>query len=75
MLVIRDRKRPSVYLPRVMITVIILRHVRFHSMRGTQPEGDTLYECMDCGDRQRDPEGRLCACGGYLKNIGIERSL
>ncbi|WP_256558605.1 DUF7129 domain-containing putative zinc-binding protein [Natronomonas marina] len=44
-------------------------------MRGTQPEGDTLYECMDCGDRQRDPEGRLCACGGYLKNIGIERSL
>jgi hypothetical protein len=44
-------------------------------MRGTEPDGETLYECMDCGDRQVDPEGRLCTCGGYLKNIGIGRSL
>lgn len=44
-------------------------------MRGTEPDGATLYECVDCGDRQKDPEGRLCACGGYLQNIGIERSL
>lgn len=45
------------------------------SMRGTEPEGETLYECIDCGDRQTDPDGRLCTCGGYLKNIGIGRSL
>ena len=44
-------------------------------MRGTEPDGATLYECVDCGDRQKDPDGRLCTCGGYLQNIGIERSL
>lgn len=44
-------------------------------MRGTEPDGETLYECMDCGDREVDPDGRLCTCGGYLKNIGIGRSL
>lgn len=44
-------------------------------MRGSQPEGEPLYECVDCGDRQRDPDGRLCTCGGYLKNIGVGRAL
>ena len=44
-------------------------------MRGAEPDGATLYECVDCGDRQKDPDGRLCTCGGYLQNIGIERSL
>ena len=44
-------------------------------MRGSEPEGATLYECIDCGDRQKDPDARLCSCGGYLKNIGIGRSL
>jgi hypothetical protein len=44
-------------------------------MRGSEPEGATLYECIDCGDRQQDPDKRLCSCGGYLKNIGVGRSL
>jgi hypothetical protein len=44
-------------------------------MRGAQPENEPIYECIDCGDRQKDPEGRLCTCGGYLKNIGVSRSL
>lgn len=44
-------------------------------MRGTQPTGESLYECIDCGDRQRDPDSRLCTCGGYLKNISVPRNL
>ena len=44
-------------------------------MRGTQPTGETLYECIDCGDRQQDPDGRLCACVGYLENISVPRNL
>lgn len=44
-------------------------------MRGAQPDSDPIYECIDCGDRQKDPDGRLCTCGGYLKNIGVSRSL
>lgn len=58
-----------------MLTLISIGWQGGGSMRGTEPEGETLYECIDCGDRQRDPDGRLCTCGGYLKNIGIGRSL
>lgn len=58
-----------------MLTFIILQRQGGSGMRGSEPEGATLYECIDCGDRQRDPDGRLCACGGYLKNIGVGRSL
>ena len=58
-----------------MLTLISFGWQGCGRMRGTEPEGETLYECIDCGDRQRDPDGRLCTCGGYLKNIGIGRSL
>ena len=58
-----------------MLTLINTGRQRYFRMRGTEPEGETLYECIDCGERQKDPEGRLCHCGGYLKNIGIGRSL
>lgn len=44
-------------------------------MRGTQPEGDPVYECMDCGARPSDPDGRLCECGGYLTNISVSREM
>ena len=58
-----------------MLTLINTGRQQYCRMRGTEPEGETLYECIDCGERQKDPEGRLCHCGGYLKNIGIGRSL
>jgi hypothetical protein len=44
-------------------------------MHGTQPDSDPIYECIDCGARPSDPEGRLCSCGGYLKNISVSRNL
>jgi hypothetical protein len=35
---------------------------------------DPIYECMDCGDRPSDVDGRLCPkCGGYLTNLGVAR--
>lgn len=40
-----------------------------------QPSGDPMYECIDCGDRPEDPDGRLCSCGGYLQNISVGRRL
>lgn len=58
-----------------MVTFITKQFQRSIGMRGAQPDEDTLYECIDCGDRQTDPEGRLCSCGGYLKNIGVSRGL
>ena len=42
-------------------------------MHGTQPDTDPLYECIDCGERRSDPEGRLCTCGGYLQNLSVQR--
>lgn len=58
-----------------MLTFINTERVDYGGMRGSQPESDPLYECVDCGERQRDPDGRLCTCGGYLKNIGVGRAL
>lgn len=34
---------------------------------------EPLFECFDCGNRVTDPEGRLCKCGGYLRNIAVAR--
>jgi hypothetical protein len=31
------------------------------------------YECLDCRTHVEDPDGRICECGGYLKNIGVPR--
>ena len=73
-MMIRRRNRRN-----VRVSSVVLTFNSFASecggMRGTEPDGATLYECVDCGDRKEDPEGRLCDCGGYLQNIGIERSL
>ena len=33
----------------------------------------SLYECVECQTHVRDPESRVCECGGYLKNIGVPR--
>jgi hypothetical protein len=35
--------------------------------------GEPLFECLDCGARVEEADGRLCACGGYLQNIGVPR--
>jgi hypothetical protein len=35
--------------------------------------GEPIYECLDCGGRAEEPEGRLCECGGYLQNLGVPR--
>jgi Zn ribbon nucleic-acid-binding protein len=38
--------------------------------------GDELYECLNCGVRERSPEGRRChACGHSLQHIGRARDL
>jgi rRNA maturation endonuclease Nob1 len=38
--------------------------------------GEELYECFDCGKRQRSVEGRTCEeCGGTLRNITRSRDL
>jgi len=58
-----------------MLTFITFQRVRYSGMHGSQPDSEPLYECVDCGERQRDPDGRLCTCGGYLKNIGVGRAL
>jgi hypothetical protein len=58
-----------------MLTLNIRETERIDNMRGTEPEGETLYECIDCGERHRDPDGRLCSCGGYLENISVGRAL
>lgn len=58
-----------------MVTFNIAWPVLFSIMRGTQPEGDPVYECMDCGARPSDPDGRLCECGGYLTNISVSREM
>ena len=71
---IRRRNRQNVRLSKGVLTFNSFAP-ESSDMRGTEPDGATLYECVDCGDRQEDPDGRLCACGGYLQNIGIERSL
>jgi hypothetical protein len=44
-------------------------------MNKTDPAPDQapLYECLDCGARVEDPDGRLCKCGGYLQNISVPR--
>lgn len=35
---------------------------------------DPMYECMDCGNRLSEIDGRLCPdCGGYLTNLGMAR--
>ena len=35
---------------------------------------EMLYECMDCGNRTTDvSHGRLCTCGGYLRNLSVPR--
>ena len=34
-----------------------------------------LYECPLCGERERDPGGWQCDCGGPLINIGRPRDL
>jgi hypothetical protein len=37
-------------------------------------EDEPLYECLDCGNRPEEIDGRLCPdCGGYLSNIGMAR--
>ena len=36
-------------------------------------ERGSLYECRDCHRRVENPEGRRCACGGLLQNIGVPR--
>jgi hypothetical protein len=36
--------------------------------------GEPLFECVDCGRRVEEPDGRLCTCGGYLQNIGVPRA-
>jgi len=72
---IRSQNRRGVYFYRCMLTLNNQESERADSMRGTEPEGETLYECIDCGERERDPDGRLCSCGGYLKNIGVGRAL
>ena len=71
---IRRRNRRNVRLSGCVLTFNSFA-LELSDMRETEPDGATLYECVDCGDRQKDPEGRLCTCGGYLQNIGIERSL
>jgi len=71
---IRYRNRRNVRLSSFVLTFNSFA-LELGCMRGTEPDGATLYECVDCGDRQKDPDGRLCTCGGYLQNIGIERSL
>ena len=71
---IRRRNRRNVQRSRFVLTFNSFTP-ESGDMRGTEPDGATLYECVDCGDRQKDPDGRLCTCGGYLQNIGIERSL
>jgi ribosomal protein L37E len=36
---------------------------------------EPIYECMDCGRRPSDVDGRLCSdCGGYLSNLGTARN-
>lgn len=75
MFAIRRANRLAVGLFRGMLTFINTGSQVNGGMRGSQPEGEPLYECVDCGDRQRDPDGRLCTCGGYLKNIGVGRAL
>jgi len=42
-------------------------------IQGTQPDAEPMYECLDCGARETDPDGRLCSCGGYLQNLGVGR--
>jgi hypothetical protein len=39
------------------------------------PEQESIYECLDCGQRvdADDLDGRLCACGGYLQDISVPR--
>ena len=71
---IRRRNRRNVRLSGCVLTFNSFA-LESSDMRGTEPDGATLYECVDCGNRRKDPEGRLCTCGGYLQNIGIERSL
>jgi len=44
-------------------------------MRGAEPVAASLYECIDCGERVAELDGRLCSCGGYLENISVGRSL
>jgi hypothetical protein len=35
---------------------------------------EALYECLGCGKRVDSVEdGRLCECGGYLRNISVPR--
>jgi len=72
---IPSQNRRDVYFYRCMLTLNTQESKQAGSMRGTEPEGETLYECIDCGERERDPDGRLCSCGGYLKNIGVGRTL
>jgi hypothetical protein len=42
-----------------------------HNDPGTS--GEPIFECVDCGRRVEETEGRLCSCGGYLQNIGVPR--
>ncbi|MES3516087.1 MAG: rubrerythrin-like domain-containing protein [Natronomonas sp.] len=44
-------------------------------MSNQETDTGPLYECIDCGTRPDDPDGRLCRCGGYLQNIGVSRNL
>jgi hypothetical protein len=43
------------------------------SKKDSAPDQAPLYECLDCGKRVKDPDGRLCTCGGYLQNISVPR--
>ena len=56
-------------------SVIVLAVVAVTEMYDTDPAPAQapLYECLDCGERVEDPDGRLCACGGYLQNISVPR--
>ncbi|WP_435095698.1 rubrerythrin-like domain-containing protein [Halarchaeum sp. P4] len=46
-------------------------------MRPTvEVDGVQEYECLECGARVADPDGRVCAdCDSTLRNLGRERDL
>lgn len=58
-----------------MATLNTVWDVSTDDMRGSESVEANIYECIDCGERKEDPDGRLCSCGGYLRNISVERNL
>lgn len=36
--------------------------------------GKPIYECFTCGNRERDPERRVCGrCDSEMRNLGRDR--